>query len=154
MARPGIEPRNPYSTSQVLPQCGIRFLVDFEKAFDSVPWKIVYKYLKFFNFGPDFIRWIHIMNDDTQLCVIQNGFFSQFFGIGRGCRQGDPTSPYIVNLCVEILAILFRHNADIKGIKIGKTEYSILQYADDTVIFLDGSEKKFEKLSGPLISIF
>ena len=67
------------------------------------------------------------MNDDTQLCVIQNGFFSQFFGTGRGCRQGDPTSPYIFNLCVEILAILFRHNVDIKGIKIGKTEYSILQ---------------------------
>ena len=104
----------------------------------------MYKCLKFFHFGPDFVRWIHILNDDTQLCVIQNGFFSQFFGIGRGCRQGDPTSPYIFNLCIEILAILFRHNADIKGIKIGKTEYSILQYADDTVIFLDGSEKSLK----------
>ena len=75
---------------------GMLLLVDFEKAFDSVSWKFMYNCLKVFNFGPDFIRWIHIMNDDTKLCVIQNGIFSQFFGIGRGCRQGDPTSPYIL----------------------------------------------------------
>ena len=119
-------------------------LVDFEKAFDSVSWKFMYNCLKFFNFGPDFIRWIHIMNDDTKLCVIQNGIFSQFFGIGCGCRQGDPTSPYIFNICVEIMAILFRHNANIKGISIGNHEYCILQYADDTVLFLDGSEKSLK----------
>ena len=65
---------------------GILPLVDFEKTFDSVSSKVMYKCLKFFKFGPDFVRWIHIMNDDTQLCVIQYGFFSQFIGIGRVCR--------------------------------------------------------------------
>ena len=84
------------------------------------------------------------MNDDTKLCVIQNGIFSKFFDIGRGCRQGDPTSPYIFNICVEIMAILFRHNANMKGITIGNAEYCILQYADDTVLFLDGSEKSLK----------
>ena len=93
------------------------------------------------------------MNDDTKLYVIQNGIFSQFFGIGRGCRQGDPTSPYIFNICVEIMAILFRHNPNIKGISIGNNEYCILQYADDTVIFLDGSEKKSKKLVRSVISV-
>ena len=32
-------------------------------------------------------------------------------------------------------------NKDIKGIYIGNSEYLISQYADDTVLILDGSEK-------------
>ena len=42
------------------------------------------------------------------------------------------------------MAILFRHNTNIKGITIGNTEYYILQYADYTVLFLDGSEKSLK----------
>lgn len=80
------------------------------------------------------------MNNDFKLCVIQHGFFSSFFNIGRGCRQGDPISPYIFILCVEILGILFRKNINIKGIIIGQVELKITQYADDTGLFLDGSE--------------
>ena len=45
-------------------------------------------------------------------------FFSSFFNIGRGCRQGDPISPYLFLLCVEIMAILIRKNQNIKGICI------------------------------------
>ena len=98
-------------------------IIDFEKAFDSVSWKYIYKVLKFFQFGPEFLRWVKILNKNASLCVIQNGIFSQFFEIGRGCRQGDPASPYFFNLCVEILAHLMRQNKNIKGIKIESKEY-------------------------------
>lgn len=123
---------------------GIVLLIDFEKAFDSISWKFMYKTLKFFNFGPDLIKWINVLYNEAQLCVIQNGIFSQFFKIGRGCRQGDPVSPYIFNLCVEIMGYMIRQNKNIKGIKIGKEKICLLQYADDTVLFLDGSEKSLK----------
>ena len=67
-------------------------------------------------------------------------FFSEFFPIGRGCRQGDPISPYLFLLCVEIMGILLRQNKNIKGIYIENKEYKLFQYADDTGILLDGSE--------------
>ena len=95
-------------------------LVDFEKAFDSISWKFMFKTLNFFNFGPDLIKWISVLYNKAKLCVIQNGVFSQFFEIGRGCRQGDPISPYLFNLFVEILGHMIRQNKNIKGIKIKK----------------------------------
>ena len=90
--------------------------------------------------------------------MIQHGVFSEFFRIGRGCRQGDPASPYIFLLCVEIMGIMVRENKDITGITLFNNEFKLLQYADDTTILLDGSEKslraaltlvdQFSKFSG------
>ena len=104
----------------------------------------MYKTLRFFNFGTDVIRWISVLYKNANLCVIQNGIFSKFFNIGRGCRQGDPVSPYIFILCAEIMGHMIRQNKNIKGIKIGREEICLLQYADDTVLFMDGSEKSLQ----------
>ena len=87
-----------------------------------------------------FKNYIKCLNNDFKLCVIQHGFFSSFFNIGRGCRQGDPISPYIFILCVEILGILIRNCNDIKGIKISNIELKVIQYADDTALILDGTD--------------
>ena len=120
---------------------GLLLLLDFEKAFDSISWKFIYKVLNFFNFGQNFIKLIQTILNDPKLCVIQNGIFSDFFNIGRGCRQGDPASSYIFLLCVEILGIMIRKNKNIKGIVFKNNEYKLLQYADDTALLLDGTEK-------------
>ena len=123
---------------------GMLLLVDFEKAFDSISWKFIFKCLTYFSFKEKYIQWIRILCTKFKLCIIQNGNFSEFFDIGRGCRQGDPISPYIFNLCVEILGIMIRENKSIKGIVIGKEEFCLLQYADDTCLFLDSSEKSLK----------
>ena len=39
---------------------------------------------------------------------------------------------------------MLKQDKDIKGIKIGDTEYTVSQFADDTTIMLDGSEQSFE----------
>ena len=115
-------------------------LIDFEKAFDSVSWKFINKVLRIYNFGDSFIKWFNILYNDAQSCVINNGKYSQLFPLGRGCRQGDPLSPYIFILAVEPLASAIRNAPDITGITIGRYEYKVGQYADDTFILLNGSE--------------
>ena len=44
---------------------GLLLLIDFEKAFDSVPWTFIYKVLDFFNFGASFRKWINIFNTNV-----------------------------------------------------------------------------------------
>ena len=48
-----------------------------------------------------------------------------------GVRQGDPLSPYLFIVAIEILAISLRTNKYIEGIKIGANEIKSLFYADD-----------------------
>ena len=65
---------------------------------------------------------------------------SDFFNLKRGCRQGDPISPYIFILCAEILGKMIRNNKDIKGIQINNKEFKLSRYADDTQLLLVGAE--------------
>lgn len=74
---------------------GLLFLIDFEKAFDSVLWKFINEVLDFFNFGPSIKHWIRTFYTNISSSVSQNCFLSDFFEIQTGCRQGDPLSPYI-----------------------------------------------------------
>lgn len=60
------------------------------------------------------------------------------------CSQRDPVSSYIFNLCAKIMDQMINQNKIIIGIKIGKDKVCLLQFADDTVIFLDGSEKSLK----------
>ena len=118
---------------------GLLLQIDFEKAFDSISWSFINKTLDLFNFGPIFKDWIKIFYKNTESCL-KNGHCSEWFYLQRGCRQGDPISPYIFIMCAEVLASLIRKNESIKGITIGNIEYKISQYADDTTLILDGTE--------------
>ena len=81
--------------------------------------------------------------------------------MGRGCRQGDPFSPYIFLICAEMLGCLItciRKNQSLSGNVINNIECKISQYADDSTVILDGSNRSllqtletldlFERLSG------
>ena len=65
-------------------------------------------------------------------------------------EQGDPLSPYLFTIVVEILAIAIRQNEAIKGINIGNEETKLLQFAHDTTAVhadTDSAVKLFEILN-------
>ena len=97
-------------------------LIDFEKAFDTISWQFISQVLDFFNFGPSYKNWIKTFYSGIKACVIQNGIISEYLYPARGCRQGDPISPYLFLLCAEVLGILIRNDNNIKGITIDGEE--------------------------------
>ena len=51
-------------------------------------------------------------------------------------RQGDPLSPILFILGLEILACSIRKNENIQGIQIGSSEVKLTLFADDMTCFL------------------
>ena len=115
--------------SKQLNKPGILLLIDFEKAFDSIAWSFIEKTLSFFKFKQDIIKWIKTFYNNIKSTVIVNNKPTPWFQIGRGCRQGDPISPYIFLLCCEILAHMIRQNKDIKGYMLFGKELKISQFS-------------------------
>ena len=60
----------------------------------------------------------------------------------RGIRQGDPASDYLFNIAVSTLTGQINRSTKFAGIQIGYCgEIRISQYADDTILFPDGTER-------------
>lgn len=78
------------------------------------------------------------------MCININGERSKYFSTFRCLRQGDPLSPLLFNLIADVLGVLLCKAVD-KGHIRGVMEHLIpggishIQYADDTVIMIDGS---------------
>ena len=97
------------------------------------------------------------MYNDVSSCVMNGGHSTGYFDIKRGVRQGDPLSPYLFVLAIEILSLCIRNDNNIRGIKLDQHEIKQVLYADDITLFLQDKEsikrvqhifEAFEKISG------
>lgn len=141
---------------------GMMISLDFQRAFDTVAKAAILESLQQFNFGPYFINLVKTIITNTESCVQNGGWISKFFKTERGIRQGCSVSPILFVLVVELAAIKIRSNNNINGLLIGQhndsnTTIKILQYADDTTLFLKNKSdlthalkdiEKFRKISG------
>jgi len=136
--------------------------VDLMKAYDSVRWDFVDTMLIKMGFPRTVIDWIMVCVTSCQFSINVNGELAGYFQGGRGLRQGDPLSPYLFVLCMEILSGLFCKMSAIQEFKFHwrckKDKISHLCFADDLMIFSNGDVNlicmirtvltKFQDLSG------
>ena len=62
---------------------GSLIAIDLEKAFDTLDFKFLIRTLHKFNFGPSFIQWIRVLYKNASSCVMNNGFMTGPFPLGR-----------------------------------------------------------------------
>lgn len=145
----------------------IFFKVDFEKAYDSVSWEYLLYMLQRLGFNPKWIGWIRECLNTACLSVLVNDSPIDEFPMRRGLRQGDPLAPFLFTIVVEGLSGLMREAEKHKrfnSVKVGhsQVEVSLVQYADDTMIFGEASLQNvfliiircFEVVSGLKVNFF
>ncbi|CAA7061787.1 unnamed protein product [Microthlaspi erraticum] len=141
--------------------------IDISKTYDNVDWRFVLAILEALELPPIFINWIKLCISSPYYSVSVNGELAGFFKGMKGLRQGDPISSSLFVLSMDILSKLM-DKAFLSGL-INPHPFckdplvTHLSFADDVLIFFDGSEnslrgilqvlKEFEGTSGLALSL-
>ena len=115
---------------------GILIAIDFEKAFDTLSHSYIWTTLESFGFSKNFINLLRTVYRNITSCVMNNSYSTGYFQVNRGVRQGDPLSPYLFIMAIEILCIKIRQDEKIEGIKIHSEEVKLSLFADDLTAFI------------------
>lgn len=128
--------------------------VDLRKAFDSVKWDFLSHILEAADFPPIFSNWIMQCLTTTSFSINVNGELCGYFKGNKGLRQGDPLSPPLFLLAMEIFAnILSSKYADgaIGYHPLGRNpQISHLAFADDVMLFFDGKVSSLQAITSTL----
>ncbi|KAK3195492.1 hypothetical protein Dsin_026802 [Dipteronia sinensis] len=121
---------------------GLLVKLDFEKAYDSVDHSFLDSNLMDMGFGLKWRQWVNCCISTPTMSVLVNGSPTEEFTVERGLRQGDPLSPFLFNIIVESLSCCIMKAVDLnllKGATLGNGEVQVshLQFADDTILFLE-----------------
>ncbi|XP_011101581.1 uncharacterized protein LOC105179640 [Sesamum indicum] len=120
------------------PQCALK--VDIRKAYDTVEWDFMIAVMELFGFPSNFVKWIEVCVTTTSFSVGLNGKPHGFFKGARGLRQGDPLSPYLFVLVMEVLHLGFLQLIDQDELfsfhwKCDTSRVFQLGFVDDLLLF-------------------
>ena len=127
---------------------GVLCKLDIEKAYDQINWKFLISVLKEMGFGCKWIERVKWCISTASFSVLINGSLVGFFRSTRGLRQGDPLSPYLFVLGMEVFSLLidkvvsrgFLTGYTLKGRNGEAVTVSHLLFADNTLVFCRDSE--------------
>ena len=91
--------------------------------------------LQKYGFEERFLKWIKILINNQESCVVNGAITTKFFSLDRGVHQGDPISAFPFIPALEVSFVLIKSN-NIKGLDIYGHNFLYTTYADDSSFFL------------------
>ena len=120
-------------------QKGVFFKLYISRAFDSLSWPFLFELLRALGFGDIWLKWVALLLSTTSMKVLVNGIPGKSIRYVRGLRQGDPTSPQLFVLAIEVLSLLVIRAAEgglLAGMSGCRRFQCISVYADDVALFI------------------
>ena len=139
-----------YHKEEISTRCAMQ--IDISKAFDSVQWSFLMNTLEALGLLKKFIKWISLCVTSASFSVQVNGELAGYFQSKRGLRQGCSLSPYLFVICMNVLSRML-DEAAVQG-RIGyhprckNIDLTHLCFADDLMIFADGTKNSIEGILG------
>ncbi|GKA36676.1 RNA-directed DNA polymerase, eukaryota, reverse transcriptase zinc-binding domain protein [Tanacetum coccineum] len=132
--------------------------IDIQKAYDTVNWDFLEKVQSMFKFPTKMIRWIMICVCAVAFTINVNSDRAGYFKGRKGLRQGDPISPYIFTLVIEVFTLILQKqiSEDVKfkyywGCK--DLQISHLCFADDLLVLCHGDLNSVKVVKHEILSI-
>jgi hypothetical protein len=102
-------------------------------------------------FSQIWCKWVEAFTQNGHVGIKINDQVGENFVTKKGLHQGDPLSPILFNVVADMLAVLIKRakqNGQIQGVvpHLVDDGLSILQYADDTIIFMEDDMEKAKNL--------
>ncbi|KAL5566705.1 hypothetical protein UlMin_029869 [Ulmus minor] len=97
--------------------------IDLQKAYDRLSWDFLEAVLRAYGFHSQWIHWVILCCSSVHMTLILNGAPFKSFKSKRGPRQGDPISPYLFIICMEVLSRSINKKVDeglIKGFRLNR----------------------------------
>ena len=113
--------------------------VDIEKAFDSIDHCFLIRVLEKYGFEKDFIKWIKILLQNQESCIVNGGTTANYFKLDKGTKQDDPISAYLLILVLEIVFLFPKKSKKIYGLNKFDRMFLYTAYEDDTTFVLEDS---------------
>ncbi|XP_031502657.2 uncharacterized protein LOC116265845 [Nymphaea colorata] len=121
--------------------------IDLSKAYDRVNWQFLKNNLKLLGFCSNWTKHIMTVVSTLSSALLINSKEGSWFFTARGLRQGDPLSPYLFIVTMEILnrsMLAYLHLGKIRGRKVSAlSSVHSSFYADDVLVFIEGRKKFF-----------
>ncbi|KAF8733041.1 hypothetical protein HU200_015400 [Digitaria exilis] len=113
--------------------------LDISKAFDTVDWVFLLQVLMAMGFGSRWRDWISALVSTASTSILLNGEPGGSIKNKRGLRQGDPLSPMLFILVMEVLHRLFtaaKNSNVLAPPPIRNVHHQCSIYADDVMLFV------------------
>ena len=113
--------------------------LDISKAFDSVSWSFLLEVLGHVGFGQRWMNLLCLLLSTSSTQVLVNGEPGETIFHRRGLRQGDPLSPMLFIIVMNVLNSLMEYATReqlLQPLSMQQLQHRVSFYADDAVVFL------------------